>query len=602
MNKWRVKLQRPSIKLRRPSIKFTRPTRLPFRQLSLQARLSIIICIMVACSIGLIGFFSYTKAKDSQMALVQDRLERELLMVQDVAEQLMYAFVGDQEEFENRMQGYSTSQQAQLVQDGLSSKAYIVKEDGVYSYPENEKMDRFSTSFIEQVRNSENGTMTQRVNGEEFVFSFAPIQELQSVYMLGIPEDDFMSGVNQLATYTFVLGAATLLVVIITVYLLIGRVVRPLKEMQAIMLKARDGILEDTSSIRTSLPEIQSLKKSYQEMMQTITSILASLQGAVNQLERGGRQIEESSVELRHSQQDVKKEIQSVAEGSKRTHKLMETQGNVFEELDEIFEKLLETMQEMYEKQDDMNVAVESGTDGVHKIEKSFDSFREELQEMTSRVSSFQNYMNTIQDSGAKIQDIAEQTRMLALNASIEAARAGESGKGFAVVASEVRNLADRSRVAAQDIDKRMTDVLAMGQYFSEQFSQLENEIHEQQSQMTISKHAFSNVSEGMKSFNHYLNLSKHRLENGEHVMPRMKEVMEGMQQVTQNQTMSTDHLALASEEQQQKMNHFDEFSRELVALTQELSSLIASNQLTRVEDHPGEKNSKEADAIERSA
>jgi len=77
----------------------------------------------------------------------------------------------------------------------------------------------------------------------------------------------------------------------------------------------------------------------------------------------------------------------------------------------------------------------------------------------TTQMQSLADETESIKDIVAIIQNIASQTNLLALNATIEAARAGETGKGFAVVAGEVKTLAEQTRKATEDIEKRISGV-----------------------------------------------------------------------------------------------------------------------------------------------
>jgi methyl-accepting chemotaxis protein len=108
------------------------------------------------------------------------------------------------------------------------------------------------------------------------------------------------------------------------------------------------------------------------------------------------------------------------------------------------------------------NLSVEVSDDGIGAVEniaRTMEEIRDRVEAIASDILTLSEQSQQIGQITATVNDLADQSNILALNASIEAAKAGEHGKGFAVVATEVRNLAEQSKGATEQVRGILTDI-----------------------------------------------------------------------------------------------------------------------------------------------
>ncbi|MFW2544099.1 methyl-accepting chemotaxis protein [Primorskyibacter sp. 2E107] len=175
----------------------------------------------------------------------------------------------------------------------------------------------------------------------------------------------------------------------------------------------------------------------YEALRENFNRAVGTLRSAISNVSDNAGNILSSANEIARASDDL----------SQRT----ETQAATLEETAAALEEMLTTVQQAANRAKDANLSVRT-------VRETALNNGEVMQEAVGAMGAIEKSSEKIGEIITVIDDIAFQTNLLALNAGVEAARAGESGKGFAVVASEVRNLAQRSAEAAQQIKELIDD------------------------------------------------------------------------------------------------------------------------------------------------
>lgn len=146
--------------------------------------------------------------------------------------------------------------------------------------------------------------------------------------------------------------------------------------------------------------------------------------------------------------------IGSVMTGSDNIAAASQQMSSTAQEMSQGGTEQASSAEEVSSSMEEMAANIQQNTDNARETEKIARNAETGIMDSSKASEQAVGAMRDIAEKITIIGEIARQTNILALNAAVEAARAGEHGKGFAVVAAEVRKLAERSQVAAAEIDK----------------------------------------------------------------------------------------------------------------------------------------------------
>ncbi|WP_417431909.1 methyl-accepting chemotaxis protein [Kiloniella sp.] len=207
-----------------------------------------------------------------------------------------------------------------------------------------------------------------------------------------------------------------------------GRAVLIFKEN---MIKAEELAIAQAADQAERLKRSNSINQLTEDFEAQIKAILGSVDGAVHQME-------DTASSMNNSADQVSQQSTAVANAANEASANVQTVASASEQLAASIKEIgMQVSKSTQVASDAVTQANETNT-----VIQGLDQSAQKIGEVLSLIN-----------------DIAEQTNLLALNATIEAARAGEAGKGFAVVASEVKNLASQTSKATDEIGTQITGI-----------------------------------------------------------------------------------------------------------------------------------------------
>ena len=392
-----------------------------------------------------------------------------------------------------------------------------------------------------------------KVNGESYITYFLPIME-QHECVGAIMAAEPLAYLNQIVFKIIgrialcSLLVTTLTFVIVSVY--IRALINKLNNVSHIVSNmANNDFSIDYDKYSREHDEIEAIFNAGVNLTEQLNNLMTNTKNTANDLKNIVSMMKTSIEDTSNASNDIAMAVEFVATGA--TTQAEET-TNASQKVSDIaneISKIETNADELDSVAKAMKLVKDSAMDTVNGLQTANDEIVSDVKSTNKQVNITSESVTQIQEAVNVIKKIADQTKLLSLNANIEAAHAGEAGRGFAVVASNIGELASQSASSSKIIEDILADLTKNYALIEDNMKNTTANVEFQSQKITEAHEVFNTLEENINDTVVKVNNINDKIENINNSIAEIVDIISNLSAISEENSASTEETMASIEE-----------------------------------------------------